>query len=199
MEAAGQDQVIVVSLEEKGNVTPGRKKNPCSPTTPLSTPPWRWCRRAAPSPNTACKGSGLPSGCSEHADPRDGVPWFPPEEDKNPPEPCSVRWQHGLGVPIPLGSRCPSPAARWCPRCGRRWTQARCPGWSEPSGSCPGSQTSPPGTRWTSWLSPALGGHSLRPGAPSPGPWPGHPARLSLQTGRGGTVTKGQGALVTRC
>lgn len=26
MEAAGQDQVIVVSLEEKGNVTPGRKK-----------------------------------------------------------------------------------------------------------------------------------------------------------------------------
>lgn len=101
--------------------------------------------------------------------------------------------------PILLGPGCPLPAGRWCLHCGRRWTPARCLDWSEPSSSCPGFQIAPPGTRWTSWLSPALGGHSLQPGAPSPGPWPGHPARLSLQTGRGGTVTMGQGAPVTCC
>lgn len=84
MEAAGQNQVVIVSLEEKGNVTLGRKKT-YNPTTPTSALPRDAAEsRAAPSRNThslqepaqppAKVGTELPPAQSS----RTQGPWFPP-------------------------------------------------------------------------------------------------------------------------
>lgn len=107
MEAAGQDQVIVVSLEEKGNVTPGRKKNPAAPPPPFPRRPGDGVAGLLRALTQPAKGAGCPLAARSTLTPGMGSPGSPPRRIKTLQSPAACAGSTASVSPSPWGRDAP--------------------------------------------------------------------------------------------